>query len=216
MLVRKNADNTIRWKEGERLDHLFEQRCDQFTGSGTRPGGRHRRRRLTFRELDDRANQVARYLIDQGIEPGDRVGLLFDKTVDTYVALLAVLKINAAYVPLDAGFPDRAHRASSCGDADVKAIVSMSTFRGKLDAFDVRQIFLDAADARDRRTSRRRASPTARSAPPVDQLCYIIYTSGTTGNAEGRRDRASRASAISSGSPPRSTASRPATASTRA
>ncbi len=48
---------------------------------------------------------MARYLIEQGIKSGDRVGLMFDKSVETYVALLAVLKINAAYVPLDAGFP---------------------------------------------------------------------------------------------------------------
>ena len=70
---------------------------------------------LTFRELDDRANQAARYLLDQGLKPGDRIGLLFDKSIHSYVALLAVLKIGAAYVPLDAGFPERSHRLHSGG-----------------------------------------------------------------------------------------------------
>ena len=64
------------------------------------------RRPYSFRELDDRANQLARFLLAQGVKPGDRVALLFDKSVDTYVALLAVLKVHAAYVPLDAGFPN--------------------------------------------------------------------------------------------------------------
>jgi len=52
---------------------------------------------LTYRELDNRANQVARYLRDQGIASGDRVGLLFDKTIETYIALLAVMKLITVF-----------------------------------------------------------------------------------------------------------------------
>src|SRR5262245_20617557 len=86
MLVCKNADNTPRWKEGERLDHLFEQRCDELHAKGGRPlavatDGIE----LTFRELDERANQVARFLLGQGIKSGDRVGLLFDKGFHAYI-----------------------------------------------------------------------------------------------------------------------------------
>lgn len=102
-----DPDNSIRWREGERLDHLFEQRCDQLEKEGClhhpaviAGGSTH-----TYRELDDRANQLARYLRSQGIDSGDRIALLFDKSFNTYVALLAVLKVNATYVPLDASFP---------------------------------------------------------------------------------------------------------------
>ena len=102
MLICKHADNAIRWKDGERLDHLFEQRCDQLHASGNaRPEAVVTDDAVfTFRELDDRANQVARFLIEQGLRSGDRIGLMFDKTVDSYVALLAVLKISAVYVCL--------------------------------------------------------------------------------------------------------------------
>ena len=103
MLVHKDLSNTPRWREGERLHHLFEQRCDELhdhlavvTQDVT----------LTYRELDNRANQLARHLIARGIRSGDRVALIFDKQVETYIALLAVMKVNAAYVPLDAGFPN--------------------------------------------------------------------------------------------------------------
>ena len=102
-------------------------------------------RSLSFRELDNLANQVARYLLDQGIGSGDRVGLLFDRTIDSYVALLAVLKVNAAYVPLDAGFPTERVRFI-LQDAGVKSVVSLSAFRAKLDEFAVRQILLDTAE----------------------------------------------------------------------
>jgi non-ribosomal peptide synthetase component F len=112
ILVCDDVDNTVRWKAGERLDHLFERRCDQvppdhlavITEDVT----------LTFRELDNRANQAARYLLDQGLKAGERVGVLFEKTIHRYVALLAVMKIGAAYVPLDASFPtDRSWTCSS-------------------------------------------------------------------------------------------------------
>jgi len=185
MLICKHADNAIRWTEGERLDHLFEQRCDQLHASANaRPEAVVTDDAVfTFRELDERANQVARFLIAQGLKSGDRIGLMFDKTVDSYVALLAVLKINAAYVPLDAGFP-----AERIGfilkDAEVKAIVSLSIFRPKLASFPVRQIFLDAAAGEIDGKAKARLADGEKSAP-IDQLCYIIYTSGTTGTPKG-------------------------------
>ena len=90
ILTCKNADNAIRWREGERLDHLFEARCDQINAGAEAVVAEHAV--YTFRDIDNRANQLARYLTVQGTQAGDRVGLMFDKSVDTYVALLAVLK----------------------------------------------------------------------------------------------------------------------------
>ena len=185
MLVCKNADNAIRWQAGERLNHLFEERCDQLHSSsnGAALAVITDDAALTFRDLDNRANQVARFLIGQGLTSGDRVGLMFDKTADAYVALLAVLKINAAYVPLDAGFPNE-RIGFIVKDADVKAIVSMSPFRSKLGEFSVRQIFLDTAEPEiNAKKSIRLAD--GEQAPPADQLAYIIYTSGTTGTPKG-------------------------------
>ncbi|MEM9443434.1 MAG: AMP-binding protein, partial [Pseudomonadota bacterium] len=103
ILLCPDVDNTIRASDDSRLEQLFEQRCDRspddklavITEETT----------LTFRELDDRANQAARYLLDLGYKRGDRLGVLFDKSIHGYIGLLAVLKIGAAYVPLDASFP---------------------------------------------------------------------------------------------------------------
>ena len=97
----------------------FERRCDQVPADHLAVITEDVS--LTFRELDNRANQAARYLLEQGLKAGDRIGLLFDKSIHSYVALLAVLKIGAAYVPFDASFP-----ADRIGfileDAEVKAI----------------------------------------------------------------------------------------------
>jgi non-ribosomal peptide synthetase-like protein len=181
MLVCKNVDNTVRWRPGERLNHYFEQRCDQLPSDHLAVITEDVS--LTFRELDDRANQAARYLLDQGLKAGDRVGLLFDKSIHSYVALLAVLKIGAAYVPFDASFPaDRI--AFILEDANVKAILSVSRFRSKLAEFAVKQVFLDTAEQAIKEKSTARLS--AHEAPASsDQLFYIIYTSGTTGKPKG-------------------------------
>jgi len=175
-----DQDNAVRWQEGERLNHLFEHCCERFGRNAAVDAGHAV---LTYRELDQRANQVARHLLDQGIRSGDRVGLLFDKTVETYVALLAVMKVNAAYVPLDPGFPTERIRFI-VADANLTAIVSMSDFADRLSTFDVRQVILDVANRGIDAKSRTRLAESE-VAPPVDQVCYIIYTSGTTGNPKG-------------------------------
>ena len=180
ILICADHDNTIRWKEGERLDDLFEQRCDELAASEAVVTDAAT---YTFRDLDNRANQAARYLISQGLTAGDRIALVFDKTFDTYVALLAVMKINAAYVPLDAGFPNE--RVSFIlQDANVKAILSLSIFRAKLDALAPPKIYFDlAAPEIDAQSTARMAD--GEKPAPVDELAYIIYTSGTTGTPKG-------------------------------
>ena len=136
---------------------------------------------LSYRDLNRRANQVARHLIEQGIRSGDRVGLLFDKSPETYMAMLAVMKVNAAYVPLDAAFPIERIRFI-LGDAEISAIVTMSGFAERLSALAVKTILLDTDKAAiDAQAGR----PVDDVAAPVEPLCYIIYTSGTTGNPKG-------------------------------
>ena len=180
VLVRDDIDNAIRWKDGERLDHVFEQCCDRFAENDAVVADDAV---LTYRELDNRANQVARYLREQGIASGDRVGLLFDKTVETYIALLAVMKLNAAYVPFDTGFPTERMRFI-LADARVTAIVSLSGFGAMLGEFAGRRIFLDLVKSDIDAKSNTRLAADEKT-PPADRTCYIIYTSGTTGNPKG-------------------------------
>src|SRR5688572_8321344 len=101
IVVREHANNAVRWKPGERLNHLLEEACIRFADHDAVVAGDVT---VSYRDLNRRANQVARHLIAQGIRSGDRVGLIFDRSVETYIAMLAVLKANAAYVPLDAAF----------------------------------------------------------------------------------------------------------------
>lgn len=177
-IIRRNTDNSVRWTPGERLHHLIEAACESFA---ERDAIVLDSETLSFRELDRRANQLAQYLIERGLGAGDRIGLLFDKSAETYVALFAVMKINAAYVPLDPSFPVERVRFI-LGDANIKAIVSMSEFAERLESFGVAHVMVDAARADIE------SCPTHKpvvAAPADDAVAYIIYTSGTTGNPKG-------------------------------
>src|SRR6266540_17759 len=81
-----------------RLHHYFERQCDADPNTLALICGTEQ---LSYAELDARANRLAHFLARQDIGSGNRVGLLVERSVDAYVALLAALKCGAAYVPID-------------------------------------------------------------------------------------------------------------------
>lgn len=185
ILVCAGYDNAIRWRHGERLQHLFEQQCDRMReiGHGDHLAVDAGDVRLTYAELDARANQLARYLLAQGVRPGDRIALLFDQAVRSYVAMLAVLKINAAYVPLDAGFPtDRL--AYIVEDAGARTVLTTSHLRDRLERLAAKPLCVDEVESQVAAEATHRLTE-AETGAPVDELCYIIYTSGSTGRPKG-------------------------------
>jgi non-ribosomal peptide synthetase-like protein len=138
---------------------------------------------LTHHQLDARANQLARHLLAQGARPGDRIGLLFDHAVHSYIGMLAVLKINAAYVPLDVGFP--AERVSFIvGDADVGMVLSLSHLRDRVANLPATLLCVDEAAAQISARGDHRLT-AGEQGDPVDELAYVIYTSGSTGRPKG-------------------------------
>ena len=183
-LTANGYDNAIRWEPGERLEDLFEAQVDTLTADAVAVDGPSAT--LTYRELDSRANRLARYLQSQGrVVAGSRVALLFDDPVQAYVAMLAVLKVHAAYVPLDPGFPPN-RLAFIVGDANVILVLSSSHLREELSeiAADVAVVHPDELAAAIE------ACPDTRLTDDElgqtdDSLAYLIYTSGTTGRPKG-------------------------------
>ncbi len=178
-------DNAIRWKEGERLDHLFEVRCDQLEREGLKghPAVIAGETTVSYATLDKQANQLARYLLKVGVKSGDRVGILLNKTINTYTSLLAVMKINAAFVPLDACFP-KERLAYIAQDAGIEVIITLSNLKKHLAGIAGSCIVLDDAASRVSAESTAGLSEMEKGYPE-DQLAYIIYTSGSTGNPKG-------------------------------
>lgn len=184
-LIAAGADHAVRWQPGERLDQLFEDRCDSLQEQGL--GGQVAVDAgdvvLTYAQLDAKANQLARHLLKRGARPGDRIALLFDLPWRSYVAMLAVLKIRAAFVPLDVGFPsDRLRYIVE--DADAAIILSLTHLTDLLPEVAAPTVCLDAdqrfVDGED--PSRLNGEATGGT---KDDLAYIIYTSGSTGRPKG-------------------------------
>lgn len=134
---------------------------------------------MSYRELNKRANALAEYLRLTGVRPGGFVGLYIAKSTDLYVAMLAVLKAGAAYVPLDLSFPSE--RVSFIlGDCEAQLLLTTGSTPAPGEwagtALNLHQLPAHPTD-----TSAVRPIPVL----SPDSPAYVIYTSGTTGQPKG-------------------------------
>jgi amino acid adenylation domain-containing protein len=137
-----------------------------------------REQRLTYRELNNRANQLAHYLIRSGLQPGTLVGVMLERSLEMLIGLLAVWKAGAAYIPLDPTHP--AERLDYIlGDAGAEWLLTNSSCQ--FPTGTIRVVKFDVEEALIRRQPI--AKPVVISAP--DSLAYVIYTSGSTGDPKG-------------------------------
>lgn len=136
--------------------------------------------RLTYRELNEQANRVARRLREEGVERGTLVGLCVERSARMVTGLLAVLKAGGAYVPLDERFP-RERLSFMLEDADVRVLLTEERLLGRLPPHGARAVCLDAE--RDEVGGRDAANLGV--AVASGQRAYVIYTSGSTGRPKG-------------------------------
>jgi amino acid adenylation domain-containing protein len=135
---------------------------------------------LTYTQLDQQANQLAHLLRSRGVVPGALVGVCLDRTADMPVALAAVLKAGAAYVPLDPTHP--ADRLSyTLQDAGVACVITLGRFAGQL--ADARAPLLPLDELQSELSKQPLVAPGLPTKP--DDLAYVIYTSGSTGRPKG-------------------------------
>lgn len=138
---------------------------------------------LTYRALNEKASQFAYLLIEQGVKPGQRIGMAVERSLELMVTMLAILKTGAAYVPLDPLHPtDRL--AFILDDSDCQVLIVSRSQQGRFTSpqreLVIETIWPTLANY-----------PTAD--PPVpssgDDLMYVLYTSGTTGRPKGVQTR---------------------------
>ncbi|MFL5542599.1 MAG: amino acid adenylation domain-containing protein, partial [Longimicrobiaceae bacterium] len=135
---------------------------------------------LTYAELDARANRLAHHLVQQGVGPDARVGVMLERGPELVVSLLAVLKAGGCYLPLDPEYPAE-RLALMLADAGARVLVTRRGLLSAVPAFGGAAVCLDeAADALA-------AAPAdaPRSAAHPDNLAYVVYTSGSTGRPKG-------------------------------
>ncbi|RAV13557.1 non-ribosomal peptide synthetase [Mycolicibacterium sp. GF69] len=134
-------------------------------------------RSVTYRQLDEASNRLAHLLVARGAAPGRRVALVLNRSVEAIVAIMAVLKTGAAYVPIDPAHPLERIRFTVSDAGPIAAVVTGS-LADRLDGCDLPVIGLD-----DPAVASCPVSPLP--APRSDDIAYLIYTSGTTGVPKG-------------------------------
>ncbi|AHX21957.1 non-ribosomal peptide synthetase [Bacillus bombysepticus] len=133
---------------------------------------------LTYIELEKRSNQLAHYLLSQGVGNKTLVGIYMDKSIETFISIAAILKVGGAYVPLDPSYPLN-RTAYMIENSNLSVIVTKEMYLKKILDYDVRKICLDTENL----TVQPENKLNIKIQP--DQPAYVIYTSGTTGKPKG-------------------------------
>ena len=164
----------------ERIDRRFEAQVERTPNAIAAVCGQQR---LTFAELNDRANRLARYLRRRGIGPNVLVGVCAERSLEMLTGILAVLKAGGAYVPMDPGYP-KERLAFMLRDTGARMLLTQEKLRSRLPVQDTEVICLDEPlpewtgydDLAE-------GKPDGVAA--LDTLAYVIYTSGSTGRPKG-------------------------------
>jgi amino acid adenylation domain-containing protein len=175
LLLNKFNDTVVPYPQEQTIYYLFEEQAAQQPQAIALIRGD---KQLSYQDLNKQANKLAHYLINQGINPGDNIGLLVNREFGMIIGMLGILKAGGAYVPIDPDYPlerqEYIYSQSALkmviadNDYPLKAIIQAENFRmislPEIDTFSENNPALNI-DSR--------------------QLAYTIYTSGSTGKPKG-------------------------------
>jgi len=176
LLLVKGNDTSVPFPSEICIHELFEELVRRTPDAGA---VMFEGERLTYAELNAKANQIASYLRSLGVGPESRVGILMERSIDLVAAILGTLKAGGAYVPLDPEYP-RDRLAFMIKDSGVAVLLTQSELAGELPSCDAPVVFVNKLAE---------FAPAENIAPKSetssDNLAYIIYTSGSTGIPKG-------------------------------
>ena len=163
--------------KGRTVHGLFEEQVERTPEAVAVVFGEER---LTYGQLNERSNRLARYLRKRGVGPEVLVGLCVERSLEMVVGLLAILKAGGAYVPLDPNYP-RQRVAFMLEDAAARVVLSQESLVETLPEGRFDSVQLDA----DWPTISRESSENPPNQATPENLAYVIYTSGSTGIPKG-------------------------------
>ena len=134
---------------------------------------------LTYKELNEKANSLANYLKNAGVVIDDVIGIFLDKSLESIIAILSILKCGATYLPIDINYPNT-RIDFMLKDSKCKFILSSANLKDKLKKHH-NVIFIDLSDDTLYTYSKNNLNITMSD----DPCAYIMYTSGSTGNPKG-------------------------------
>src|SRR5581483_1999221 len=135
---------------------------------------------LSYRALNERANQLAHYLQRLGVGPDVLVGICMERSLEMMVGLLGILKAGGAYMPMDPSYPQE-RLAFMLSNAHVSVLLTLQHIHEQLSAYQGQIVCLDS----DWQTLSQEEQIAPACSVTVDNLAYVIYTSGSTGQPKG-------------------------------
>ncbi|HEX5603286.1 MAG TPA: amino acid adenylation domain-containing protein, partial [Pyrinomonadaceae bacterium] len=173
----RNLRGAADYKPARCLHDLFEQQVQKTPDAvAVSCDGE----RLTYKELNARANQLARHLQTLGVGPETLAGICLERSIAMVVGLLGILKAGAAYVPLDPEYP-RERIAFMLEDAAVTVLLTQERLRDSLPEHSAPVLCIDSDWPQ---ISEQDTDPVTTAVTPQN-LAYVIYTSGSTGKPKG-------------------------------
>ncbi|MGY4761311.1 non-ribosomal peptide synthase/polyketide synthase [Paenibacillus caseinilyticus] len=176
LILTEWADTAAPYPKEKTIHQLFEE---QAARTPERTAVTFGSERLTYRELNERANQLAHTLRAKGVQPDGLVGVMAERSLEMIVGIYGILKAGAAYVPIDPSFPEERIRYiledSGAGQLLLKSHLGSripAEFAGELVELDDESVYAE-----------NRSTPQGTAGP--NHLAYVIYTSGSTGNPKG-------------------------------
>ncbi|HWT89425.1 MAG TPA: amino acid adenylation domain-containing protein [Candidatus Angelobacter sp.] len=136
--------------------------------------------KMTYRELNERSNQLARILRKEGVKPDSLVAVCFERSLEMMVSFLAVAKSGGAYLPIDSSYPQE-RLEMILGDAQPTVLVTQERLLANLPKQNAKAICVD----RDWPVVDREEKDNLAPASRPEHLAYVIYTSGSTGRPKG-------------------------------
>ncbi len=156
---------------------LFEEQAARVPD---RPAISYEDRQLSYRELNERANQLAGTLRQQGTTPGSIVGIMTERSPEMIISMLAVVKSGGAYLPIDPDYP-RERIEYMLEDSGAGILLTQQRFTERFDALENQIRIIDINNDENYRGETSNPQPVNKP----DDLLYVIYTSGTTGKSKG-------------------------------
>ncbi|HEY6252760.1 MAG TPA: amino acid adenylation domain-containing protein, partial [Candidatus Angelobacter sp.] len=171
--------NQTEWEypRTQSIHAIFEEQAEQHAQEIAISLGTSR---LTFGELNGKANQMAGFLRESGVGPEVRVGICLERSADAVIVIMAVLKAGGAYVPMDPGYPAERLRFM-LQDAQLHVLLTRRSFKNQFEAANTVVVCMDE----DLEKIAKHSSSNLQHRNTAENLAYIIYTSGSTGVPKG-------------------------------
>ena len=165
------------YPKDKNISQLFEKQVEK---TPHRTAATFQSTKISYRELNHRANQLARHLQNSGVQSESLVGICIESSLDMLVGLLGIMKAGGTYIPIDPAYPSQ-RIAFMLEDSGASVLLTQEYLSDQLPEYQGHQICMD----RDHKKIEGQQQENLNQPFRPDSLAYVMYTSGSTGNPKG-------------------------------